>query len=61
MLWFFLCLQAYDDGIEINHVTAKCQFCILPPNVEERVSGVAMQVKECSLFLGAYRDILDLR
>jgi hypothetical protein len=52
---------AHEEGIEINHVTAKCQFYVLRPSVEERVSGVAMQVKKCSLFPGAYRGILDLR
>jgi len=58
----FSCVYtAHDVGIGINYVTEKCRFNILPPSVEERMSRVAMQVKECFLFPGAYRGIRDLR
>lgn len=58
----FSCVcTVHDDGIETNYRTEKCQFYILPPSVEEWVSREAMQVKECSLFPGAYRGIRGLK
>jgi len=53
--------RAQVEGTEIKHVTEKRQFFILPASVEERVSRVTVQVKECYLLPIAYRGIRDLR